>query len=127
MDVEGGGASMIRVKALSAGIAALVVLVLPGCYTEPAYVAVPVSAPANFDTSWQAARGAAYDEGVQVTSEDRSSGTLRGTKGGSNVLISVAQQANGSVRVVFNVTGPPSENPDLQNRLTRSYNRRMGR
>ena len=119
---------MARVRALSTGIAmSFVLALLPGCYTEPAYVAVPVSAPANFDTSWQAARGAAYDEGVQVTSEDRSSGTLRGTKGGSNVLISVAQQANGSVRVVFNVTGPPSENPDLQNRLTRAYNRRMGR
>jgi hypothetical protein len=119
----------MRFKALPSGIAVAIAVatVLPGCYTEPAYVAVPVSAPANFDSSWQAARGAAYDEGVRVTSEDRSSGTLRGQKGGSNVLITVGQQANGSVRVEFNVTGPPSENPDLQNRLTRAYNRRMGR
>ena len=75
--------------------------------------------------SWQAARGAAADVGVRVTDEDRSTGTIRGNQGASNVLITVVQQADGSVRVGFNVTGPSGSG--LQDQLTRAYNRRMGR
>jgi len=102
-------------------------LALHGCYTAPAYVATTKSVPASFDASWQAARGAAYDEGVAITAEDRSSGTMRGTKGPFDVTISVASQADGSVRVGFTVTGPQAQDPTLQDRLTRSYQRRMGR
>jgi hypothetical protein len=105
------------------------VLALQGCYTSPPYVPVPVrsSVPASFDASWQAARAAASDEGVRITSEDRSSGTLRGDKGPFSVLISVAAQADGSVRVGFTVTGPVAQDPGLQDRLTSAYHRRMGR
>jgi hypothetical protein len=100
------------------------VLALQGCYTP---VAVKHSVPASFDASWGAARGAANDEGVRITSEDRQGGTLRGDKGPFTVLISVAAQADGSVRVGFTVTGPTSEDPSFQDRLTRAYQRRMGR
>jgi hypothetical protein len=122
---------MIRLKAVPTGIAIAAAMALPGCYYPyPAYtpVAVSSSVPASFDASWQAARAAAYDEGVHVTSEDRASGTMRGDKGAFGVLITVAQQANGSVRVQFSVTGPhTAEGSGLQDRLAQAYQRRMGR
>ena len=114
---------------VAAGIAAAVGLVLQGCYAYPAYTPVPVSTsvPPSFDASWQAARGAASDEGVNITYEDRPSGTMRGDKGSSSVLITVATQADGKVRVGFSVTAPSSEDIGLQDSLTRAYQRRMGR
>jgi hypothetical protein len=116
-------------RTVATGIAATCALLLQSCYTYPAYVPVPVSssAPARFDASWQAARGAASDEGVRITYEDRSSGTLRGDKGSSGVLITVVTQADGSIRVAFTVTGQSSQDANLQDRLTRAYQRRMGR
>jgi hypothetical protein len=114
-------------RSLPTAIAALAVLALPGCYTGPTYVPVASSTPASFDASWQAARGAAYDEGVHVTYEDRASGIVRGDKGPFNVLITVAPQPSGSVRVEFSVTGPSSQDQGLQNRLTQAYQKRMGR
>jgi hypothetical protein len=121
---------MIRLTMLT-GLAAAVALALPGCYypypaPAPAPVTVP-GAPASFDASWQAARGAASDEGVRITYEDRSTGTLRGEQGQFKVLITVASQPNGSVQVAFTATGPTSNDTGLQDRLTRAYNRRMGR
>jgi hypothetical protein len=120
---------MAGFRRFATGITAATALALQGCYTSPAYVAVPVSSsvPASFDASWQAARGAAYDEGVRITYEDRASGTLRGDKAPYSVLITVATQADGSVRVGFSVTGAASQDSGLQDRLTRAYQRRMGR
>jgi hypothetical protein len=120
---------MVGFKSITSSLAAAVTLVLQGCYTYPAYTPVPVtsSVPASFDASWQAARGAASDEGVQVNYEDRASGTIRGTKGPVSVLITVATQPNGSVLVGFSVAGTPSQDTGLQDALTRAYQRRMGR
>jgi hypothetical protein len=50
----------------------------------PSYPAPP--SPSTFDRAWDAAVGAAYDEGVQVTVQDRGSGLIRGTKGNTNVV-----------------------------------------
>ena len=112
-----------------AGIAVVGALALPACYYPyPAYSPTTVpGAPASFDASWQAARGAASDEGVNITYEDRSTGTLRGEQGQFKVLITVASQPNGSVQVAFTATGPTANDTGLQDRLTRAYNRRMGR
>lgn len=120
---------MVTLRTTANSVAAATMLILQGCYAYPAYTPVPVttSVPASFDASWQAARGAASDEGVQITSEDRASGTLRGTKGPVSVLITVATQPNGSVLVGFSVTGTPSQDTGLQDSLTRAYQRRMGR
>ena len=116
-------------RTVASGIVAAASLMLQGCYTYPEYVPVPVSSPAppRFDASWQAARAAASDEGVRITYEDRPSGTLRGDKGSSSVLITVVTQADGSIRVAFTVTGASSGDASLQNRLTRAYQRHMGR
>jgi hypothetical protein len=104
-------------------------LALPGCYPYPYYPpgAVTSAMPASFENSWEAARGAAYDEGVKITFEDRASGVVRGSKGPFDVSINVTPQADGSVRVSFSTTGPTAQDPGLQDRLTRAYNRRMGR
>jgi hypothetical protein len=120
---------MVSLKTLGTGVAAAAALLLQGCYAYPAYPPAPVttSVPASFDASWQAARGAASDQGVRITSEDRATGTLRGDKGPVNVLITVVTQADGSVRVGFSVTGAPSHDTGLQDDLYRAYQRRMGR
>ena len=121
---------MNRLPLVLAAITVAGVIGLQGCYYPYYPAATPVTVPggpASFDASWQAARGAASDEGVNITYEDRSSGTLRGEQGQSKVLITVASQANGTVQVAFTVTGPTSSDSGLQDRLTRAYHRRMGR
>lgn len=94
--------------------------VAPGEYS-------PVPPAASFDRSWNAALGAFADQGVRVLSEDRGSGVLRGTRDGIDVTASVRSQADGSVRVEFNTSGATARDPDLINRVSRAYDRRMGR
>jgi hypothetical protein len=92
----------------------------------PSYPAPPPS-PSVFDRAWDAAVGAAYDEGVQVTVQDRGSGLIRGTKGSTNVEISVRTQADGSVRVAINARGRSGRDTALADQINQSYDRRMGR
>lgn len=94
------------------------------------YQTVPVAAPsgaATFDRSWNAALGAAHDLGVSVTSANRTSGIIYGTTATDDVTISVLTQADGRVRVEFNVKGPAGSDTDLVNRLSSAYEARMGR
>ncbi|MDM0106965.1 hypothetical protein QTH97_18610 [Variovorax sp. J22R24] len=104
-------------------LAGAVVLGLAGCayYGYP----VPGAMPASFDRSFAAAAGAMRDQGLQVSVEDRSSGTVVGRAGQGTVTASVRQQADGSVRVQFDATGP--RDPGLIDRVSRSYDARMGR
>jgi len=108
----------------------VMVVLLAGCTyyeTAPGYY---VSAPAlvnNYDRSWPAAVGAFEDQGVRIVTEDRSTGFLRGTRDRIDVTANVRTQADGSVRVEFNTAGETSRDPDLINRVSRSYDRRMGR
>ena len=113
---------MTRRGALSAAICASA-LVLSGCYYPPP--AYPVQVPASFDRSFAAASGAMRDQGLAVNVEDRGSGTIVGTLGGATVTASVRQQADGSVRVQFDANGP--RDPALIDRISRSYDGRMGR
>lgn len=119
---------MTNYRTVACGIAAAATLMLAGCYTAP----TPVSAPQRsiserFEQSWQAARGAASDVGVRVTSEDRPTGTLRGTQGSSNVVITVVTQADSTIQVGFSVTGGGAQDANVKDHLTRAYQRRMGR
>ena len=93
--------------------------------SAPSYSARP--SPSNFDRAWDAAVGAAYDEGVQVTVQDRANGVIRGTKGSANIDISVRTQADGSVRVAINSRGPGGRDSALADQLNQAYDRRMGR
>jgi hypothetical protein len=92
----------------------------PGVYTTQ-----PV--PASFDRSWSAALGAFSDQGVRVTSQDRGAGEIRGTRDGIDVTANVRTQADGSVRVEFNTSGDTARDPKLIDRITRAYDRLMGR
>jgi hypothetical protein len=101
---------------------------LAGCtYYQTAPGTVVTTPASSFDRSWAAAIGALQDEGVQITSEDRGAGIVRGTRNGINVTASVRTQADGSVRVEFNTAGATERDPALIDRISQSYDRRMGR
>jgi GH25 family lysozyme M1 (1,4-beta-N-acetylmuramidase) len=52
---------------------------------------------------------------------------MRGSRGPINVTANVRTQADGSVRVEFNTSGATSQDPTLIERISQSYERRMGR
>ena len=106
----------------------LVVVVAAGCYYPPPPPGVYAPIPAGtFDRAWLAVIGAFGDEGVQITQQDRAAGAVRGTRGGVNVSADIRTQADGSVRVEFGAGGNVAADPTLNDRILRSYNRRMGR
>ncbi|PYN30421.1 MAG: hypothetical protein DME01_27390 [Candidatus Rokuibacteriota bacterium] len=117
---------MTSLRALLA--AGLCASLLAGCtYYEVApgvYTTTPTS---TFDRSWGAARNAMLEEGVRITQEERSTGTLRGDRNGIGVLALVRTQADGSVRVEFKTVGATSVDPQLIERISASYDRQMGR
>ena len=118
-----------RIEAISRAALALALglLILSGCTVYQTAPGVYAPAPPSaFDRAWEAARGAAYDEGVTVTSEDRSRGVIVGGKGAFDVTLSLVTQADGSVRVSIKTRGPEAQDPALNQRLTAAYNRRMG-
>jgi hypothetical protein len=107
------------------------VALLAGCtYNQPApgsYTTSSSSSVSKFDRSWSAVVGAFSDQGVRVTSEDRGAGVVQGTRGSIHVTGDVRQQADGSVRVQFDTSGDTSQDSGLIDRITQSYQRRMGR
>ena len=70
---------------------------LASCVAYP-YPAEPqtIMVPASFDRSWDAALGAASDSGIQVTSADRASGRITGTKAGAAVTITARDRPSAS-------------------------------
>ncbi len=112
--------------ALSMGtLAALLSLLMTASCVYHHPVAVYPSGPSKFDRSWDAARAAAGDLGVTVTDVDRSRGTIHGYKGNSDVAIGVWQQADGSVRVTFNVRAPTGPDTALADQLSHAFDRHM--
>lgn len=101
---------------------------LAGCTVyQVAPVAFAPVPPTSFDRSWSAAAGALEDQGVQITAEDRASGVIRGRRGGIDVTANVRTQADGSVRVQFDTAGATAQDPGLIDRISRAYDRQMGR
>lgn len=99
-------------------------LPLTGCpYYVPA--GTVVMTPASFDRSFSAAAGAMSDEGLAITVQDPASGTVIGNLNGTTVTAAVRQQPDGSVVVQFN--SADARDPTLLQRISRSYDRRMGR
>ena len=116
---------MIRTTTfVSRTIIALAALLLAACV---AYEPVPYPTPSGFDRAWSAAVGALQDQGVTVTEQDRNTGTVRGFRGTVAVVASVRAQADGRTRVEFNATGPAGSDAGLAERISASYDRRMGR
>jgi hypothetical protein len=104
---------------------ASVCALLVGCVAAPYPSGYPV--PSSFDRSWDAALGAASDAGVQITSADRASGRMTGTKAGAAVTIDLRPQPDGSLQVAFNAPDSKESNPTLNERWLSAYQRRMGR
>ena len=102
---------------------------LAGCVAYPYPYEAPqtVMVPASFDRSWDTALGAAADSGIQVTSADRSTGRIIGSKAGAAVTIMVQQQSGGNLQVSMNAPDAKESNPTLNERWVAAYNRRMGR
>ena len=103
------------------------VLATPACtyYVPPPTTTVVPGAPASFDRSFAAASGAMRDQGLTITTEDRNSGMIVGKLDSGTVTANVRQQADGSVRVQFDASGV--RDSGLMDRVSRSYDRRMGR
>jgi hypothetical protein len=108
-------------------MAAMVIVVLAMLAGCTVYEPVTVPAPSAFDRSWNAALGAASDEGVRITSENRANGVILGSRGEQEVTINVQSQADGSARVEISSRGPKGSDPGLAGRISRAYDRRMGR
>jgi hypothetical protein len=123
--------SMLGGRCSGAGALLTLLVVLTalwgGCVVyEPVYV--PSSSyGSSYDRVWDSALGAAEDAGVKITSADRTRGIIQGVTGSTDVTISVITQADGRIRVEFSSKGPKGQDPDLNDRFTRFYNRRMGR
>jgi hypothetical protein len=113
-----GGALLTLLVVLTALVGGCVVY-------EP--VLMPPDPGSSYDRVWNSALGAAEDAGVKITSADRATGTIRGVTSSSDVTILVISQADGKTRVEFSSKGPKGQDPDLNDRFTRFYNRRMGR
>jgi hypothetical protein len=122
---------LARVCSIRMAVAASIAAAgLVGCtyYAPPPYGApYTVSSPASVDRSWDAVLGAMADNGVGITAQDRAGGMVSGRRGGIEVVSNVRPQADGSVRVEFNSRGNVAEDPKLIERVSASYERRMGR
>ena len=98
-------------------LAILAVLLLSACVTYET----------GFDRSWAAASGAMYDQGLTITTQDRSAGVIRGERGGIAITATVETRPDSRTQVTFNSSGATGTDPGLIDRVTESYNRRMGR
>ncbi|HUJ00551.1 MAG TPA: hypothetical protein VLY46_09975 [Usitatibacter sp.] len=101
-------------------------LAVGGCvYYEPYPHPYPVAS--TYERSWNAALGAMRDQGVEITREDRSAGVIEGQRGALRVKANVVTQADGRIRVELNTSGDLQQDPGLSDRISRSYDARMGR
>jgi len=101
---------------------------LAGCVVyDPYYPYGHPNPMAAFDRSWNAAVGALQAEGVVIRQQDRSAGVIEGSAGGVTINARVMTQADGRVRVEFNASGSGASSQQLAERVSRSYEYRMGR
>ena len=111
---------IVRIVAVIASLLALSACVV----YEPVYGG---GTPATYERAWNAAVGSYHDQGVAITSQDRTTGVIEGRKGALTVKSRVVTQADGKVRVEMNTGGTLSEDPGLPERMSRAYDARMGR
>jgi hypothetical protein len=107
-----------------------VILPLGACvvYEPIPVVASPqMTVQQRFDRAWAAAGGAMYDQGLTITAQDRGSGVIRGERGGITITATLETLADGSVQVKFNSREATTTDPGLINRVSDSYDRRIGR
>jgi hypothetical protein len=102
-------------------------LSLSGCvvYDPVPYGSQP-TLQQRFDRSWAATTGAMADEGLTITSQNRSAGVVQGERGGIRITAALETLPDGSVQVKFTTQGTGND-PALIQRVSKSYDRRMGR
>ena len=81
----------------------------------------------RFDRSWAAASGAMSDQGLTITSQDRAAGVIQGDRGGITITATLETLPDGRIKVAFASKGGDSADPGLIQRVSDSYERRMGR
>ena len=98
-----------------------------GCYYygPPPYTYAPPYA--SYDYVWDSAMRAAQDVGIQITSSNRSTGTVFGQRDGVSVTIQVTQQSDGRTRVELTTKGSPSATSAVADDFYRAYDHYMGR
>jgi len=94
-------------------------------YPYPVAPVTAVPTTSRYDSAFAAAAGAMRDQGVALGVQDQSAGRLAGTRNSRQVTASVLRQADGTVRVQFD--GDDPADPGLLDRISRSYDARMGR
>lgn len=94
---------------------------------EPVPVSVQPTVQERFDRSWAAATGAMADQGLTIRSQDRGAGVVRGDRGGITITARVQTLSDGRIQVAFSSQGAHSTDPGLVERVSASYDRRMGR
>jgi hypothetical protein len=104
----------------------MVVVALVSLGACVAYAPYPVSPQQRFEQSWAAAAGAMSDQGVAVTSQDRGAGVIRGERGGITIIATLQTLPDGRLQVKFDSKGDRAD-PGLIQRVSDSYDRRMGR
>ena len=111
-----------RVVAVSA------LLLLGACVVyEPVPVSSQPTLQQRFDRSWAAATGAMSDQGLTITSQDRGAGAIRGERGGITITATLETLPDGRIQVTFASKGTTTAEPALVQRVSDSYDRRMGR
>lgn len=114
-----------------AGVAVFAAVpVLTACYPYPYPAEVvpttyPGPQPSRYDRAFAAAAGAMRDQGVAIGTEDAVSGMVEGTRNNVPVRATVRRQSDGTTRVQFD--GTDASDPGLLERISRSYDARMGR
>lgn len=98
-------------------------LLAAGCVTY----APPPAPPSTFDRAFNAVAGAMADQGVRVTESNAATGVVSGTRGNIVITANVSPRADGSAQIEFRTKGNINEDPGLINRISDSYNARMGR
>jgi hypothetical protein len=123
---------MSAIRVMAAVVAYGAVLALSACaypYPVEPVAVVPTTYPgavtSRYDRAFASAAGAMRDQGVAISVQDQSAGTLAGTRNNRPVRASVQRQADGTVRVQFDGNDPAD--PGLLDRISRSYDARMGR
>lgn len=104
-----------------------ILLPLSACVVyEPVPVITQPTLQQRFDRSWAAATGAMADQGLTIRSQDRGAGVVRGERGGITITATLQTLADGRIQVAFASQGAHSTDPGLVERVSDSFNRRMG-
>lgn len=89
------------------------------------YEPVVVPPRLTYDKAWNAAVAAMREQGVAITAQDSAGGVVTGHRGDIELTATVRTQPDGNIQVEFHTTGTTSDDPQLIERVSRSYKARI--